>query len=142
MTLVHGTAVVVEGAGVLIVGPSGSGKSDLALRLIDAGGVLIADDQVDLVSTDSYLVAQPPAAIAGRMELRGVGICAVPSVPAARLHGAIELGHSRAEIERLPEPASLVRLGVALPLWRLDAFEVSTAAKVRQIARALARRGA
>jgi len=142
MTLVHGTAVVVEGAGVLIVGPSGSGKSDLALRLIDGGGVLVADDQVDLFSAGNYLVARAPSAIAGRIEVRGVGICAVPQAPAARLHVAIELGRERGAIERLPEPASLERLGVALPLWRLDAFEVSAAAKVRQIARALARQGA
>ncbi|MHA1114324.1 MAG: HPr kinase/phosphorylase, partial [Alphaproteobacteria bacterium] len=78
MTLVHATCVSLWGAGILLRGPSGSGKSDLALRLIDGGAVLVADDQVSLELRDGGLFASPPAATAGKLEVRGVGIVTVP----------------------------------------------------------------
>jgi len=142
MTLVHASAVVVEGVGVLIQGPSGSGKSDLALRLVDGGGLLISDDQVDLAAEGGHLIARAPATIAGLIEARGIGIRRVSATPAARLSFALDLVRDGQGVERLPEPAHATYLGIDLPLWRLAAFEVSTAAKVRLIARDFKRQGA
>ena len=71
---VHGTCIAIDGAGVLLRGPSGCGKSDLALRLIDGGAVLVADDRVSLEARAGDLVASAPDALAGLLEVRGVGI--------------------------------------------------------------------
>src|SRR5919205_3670266 len=78
---VHGTCVARSGAGVLLLGPAGAGKSDLALRLLSRGFDLVADDQV--VIEDG--VACPPPPLAGLMEVRGVGIVRLAYVAAARL---------------------------------------------------------
>ncbi|HAQ33260.1 MAG TPA: serine/threonine protein kinase, partial [Rhodospirillaceae bacterium] len=77
MTLIHGTCVALNGVTVLLRGPSGSGKSDLALRLIDGGGRLVADDQTLVEIQGERLVATAPETIAGKMEVRGVGVLAV-----------------------------------------------------------------
>ena len=76
-TLLHATAISINGQAVLLIGPPGSGKSDLALRLIDRGALLIADDQVALTEVDGVLHASAPAATAGLIEVRGLGIAAV-----------------------------------------------------------------
>jgi HPr kinase/phosphorylase len=130
MRLVHGTTVDLEGRGVLILGPSGSGKSDLALRLIDGGAVLVADDQTELAAEDGRLVARPPAAIAGLLEVRGVGIARVAYRARTVLTTVVDLVPSDA-VERLPGPDFAQFLGISLPLFRLFAFEGSTPAKVR-----------
>ena len=78
MMLLHASAVEIGGHAVLLTGASGRGKSDLALRLIDRGAVLIADDQVQLTVDDARLLASPPAAIAGLVEIRGIGIVELP----------------------------------------------------------------
>ena len=142
-TLVHATCVALRAGprheadpgagallGVLLRGPSGAGKSDLALRLIDEGARLVADDQTALARRDGVLVARAPAAIAGRMEVRGVGIAALPRIDEVRLALVVDLVEAGA-LERLPEPASCKILGVELPLLRLDPFEASAAAKLR-----------
>ena len=74
MEQIHATCVDIEGAGVLLLGPSASGKSDLALRLMDGGARLVADDRVDLALEDGRLVASAPKDIASRIEVRGLGI--------------------------------------------------------------------
>ena len=70
----HATTVALDGRAVLISGLSGSGKSDLALRLIDRGGVLVSDDYTLLLRRDGRLIARPPANLAGKIEVRGIGI--------------------------------------------------------------------
>ncbi len=85
MIRVHGTSVALGGDGILLRGPSGSGKSDLALRLIADGARLVADDQTELRGVGETLEMAAPAAIAGRLEVRGVGILRVPAVPSAPL---------------------------------------------------------
>jgi serine kinase of HPr protein (carbohydrate metabolism regulator) len=130
MLLVHATTVEVEGTGVLIRGPSGSGKSDLALRLIDRGARLVADDQTEVERLDSRLMARAPAAIAGRIEVRGLGIIRLPEVSHTTLGLVVDLVPAK-RVERLPEPNSVEILGISLPLLALAPFEASAAAKVR-----------
>ena len=130
MTQIHASAVELGGQGVLLRGPSGAGKSDLALRLIDAGARLIADDRVDLAVESGRLVARPPAILAGRMEVRGLGIVAVPWVAAAPLALVVDLV-APGLVERLPERTQVTYLGIGLPLLALAPFEASAAAKLR-----------
>lgn len=130
---VHGTVVAiggVGGVGVLLRGPSGCGKSDLALRLIDGGAALVADDRADIRCVEGALIATPPPAIAGRMEVRGIGIVEIDTVPRARLGLLIDLVPA-ARIARIPDATSEDVLGITLPLIAVTPFEASAAAKVR-----------
>jgi serine kinase of HPr protein (carbohydrate metabolism regulator) len=136
MIRVHGTSVALDGAGVLLRGPSGSGKSDLALRLIDAGAALVADDQTELRRVSTGLRMSAPTAIAGLLEVRGVGILRVPSVPSAILHLVVTLVPSEA-IERLPDPRRCLLLDCPIPEIALAPFEASAAAKLRLALRAI-----
>ena len=135
----HGTVAAcwTPGAGwraVLITGPAGAGKSDLALRLLGRGWRLVADDYVHVTASAGTLYAVAPETIAGRMEVRGVGIVPACARGLTRLSLAVEL--TDGPIERLPEPAARAVEGVALPVLRLNGFEASAAEKV---AAALAR---
>jgi len=130
MMRVHGTSVALGGGGLLLRGPSGSGKSDLALRLIDAGARLVADDQTELRRLGDALIMTAPAILAGQIEVRGIGILRVPSVNSAPLRLVVDLVAPKA-IERLPEPESIELLGRSVPLLRLAPFEASTPAKLR-----------
>jgi HPr kinase/phosphorylase len=129
-TTLHATCVALGDLGVLITGPSGTGKSDLALRLIDGGAKLVADDLTTLLAEDDRLIALAPPRLAGKIEVRGIGIMTVPSVHEVRLALEIALAPSAA-IERLPKPESSDYLGVTLPRVQLDPFTASAAAKVR-----------
>lgn len=128
--LVHATCVAIDGHGILLRGPSGSGKSDLALRLIDAGARLVADDQAELSRDGAELVAAPAPALAGLMEVRGLGILRFDHLPRAVVRLAVDLVLPAA-CDRLPEPATLALLGIAVPLVAIAPFEASAAAKVR-----------
>ena len=108
---IHASCVARNGAGVLLLGPAGSGKSDLALRLLDRGFVLVADDRVDIVDG----MASPPAQLAGLLEVRGLGLLRMPHAAPARLALAVKLG---ADVPRLPEPGREPATG--LPLVALD----------------------
>jgi serine kinase of HPr protein (carbohydrate metabolism regulator) len=130
MTQVHGTSVVVNGVGVLIRGPSGSGKSDLALRLIDGGAQLVADDQTEVSYENGHVIMSSNAVIEGLLEVRGVGIMAVPCVPRARLGLVVDLT-PMGQIERMPEKEFTEIIGVKLRRLRLPPFAVSSAAKLR-----------
>lgn len=131
MLLVHGTTVAISGQGVLIRGVPGSGKSDLALRLIDGGACLVADDQTRLERDGDKVTARPPETIAGLIEARGVGIIRLPHLAPVPLALVVDLVGDAGAIERLPEPSSAELLGVAVPRVDLAAFEASAAAKVR-----------
>jgi serine kinase of HPr protein (carbohydrate metabolism regulator) len=130
MEQVHATTIDLNGDGVMLRGPSASGKSDLGLRLIDAGAMLVADDRTDLTLSGGQVHASVPKEIAGRMEVRGVGIVKVPTVAETRLALVVDLVGPQ-DVERLPEPATTDVLGVAVPLVRLAPFEASAPAKVR-----------
>jgi len=128
--LVHATAIAVDGDAVLLRGPSGAGKSDLALRLIEAGARLLADDQALLRRVDNHIIVRAPAAIAGLIEVRGIGILRVDSLEEAPLALLVDLVPS-AQLERIPANRFEMVLGLAVPLVALAPFEVSAAAKLR-----------
>ena len=130
MALVHGTCIDVAGAGVLLRGPSGSGKSDLALRLIDRGARLVADDQVEVTAAGGKLVAVAPVALAGLLEVRGLGLLRLERAASARLELVVDLVVPEL-VDRLPEGQMVEIEGVAVPLLRLAPFQASAAAKVR-----------
>ena len=135
VVLVHATAIAIDGAAVLLRGPPGAGKSDLALRLIDGGARLVADDQTELRREKARIMVRAPAAIAGLIEVRGIGIMRVGAVDEAPLAMLVDLA-AAAEIERLPESRFEEVLGVAIPLIALAPFEASAAAKIRLARRA------
>jgi HPr kinase/phosphorylase len=114
----HGSCVARDGAGVLIVGPSGAGKSDLALRLLSRGFDLVADDQVDVI--DGF--ARAPTALAGLLEVCGLGIVRLPYLSDIKLNVVIALSDRS---ERLPQPERHAELD--LPLVRLNARYASAA---------------
>jgi serine kinase of HPr protein (carbohydrate metabolism regulator) len=125
---VHASTVATDGRAVVILGPSGSGKSDLALRLLDRGFTLVSDDQTVVKKDGERLVASAPPNIAGKLEIRGIGIVdmeTVANVPVALL---VEL---TSEIQRLPdESRERPLLGVKLPLISIDAMTASAPSKV------------
>ena len=134
--LVHATCIEVGGIGLLLRGPSGSGKSDLALRLIDADAALVADDQAFLQVRGGRLVARPPDTLAGRLEVRGLGILELPHRAEAEVGLVVDLRPGEQQ-ERLPAPLQAEILGLSLPRLRLDPFGPSAAAKLRLAARSL-----
>jgi serine kinase of HPr protein (carbohydrate metabolism regulator) len=130
-TLLHATTVAIDGHAVVIRGAAGSGKSDLALRLIDRGAVLIADDQTALRRQGATLRASAPATIAGQLEARGLGVVTLPAVADVAVRLVVDLVPPQL-IERLPRPASETLLGVKVPLLLLAPFEGSATAKLRR----------
>ena len=135
--LVHATAIAMEGDAVLLRGPPGAGKSDLALRLIEGGARLLADDQTLLRRVDNHVLVRAPAAIAGLIEVRGVGVVRVDSLEEAPLALVVDLVPS-AQVERIPDNRFEVVLGLTIPQMALAPFEVSAAAKLRLARRAFA----
>lgn len=130
MESIHATCIAVDGHGVLLRGPSGSGKSDLALRLIDGGATLVGDDYCSYALRDGMVVVCPQATIAGLLEVRGVGILRLAHAAEAVLRLVVDLFPGRRP-ERLPEPENTPILGIPVRRLALDPFEASAAAKVR-----------
>lgn len=114
--------------GVLIMGPSGSGKSDLALRALEKGFALVSDDYSLLWTSGGHLYASAPETIAGRMEVRGLGIMAENARRLTRIDLAV-LAQSD-PIERLPEHETTTVLGHAIPTIRLNPREASSLSKL------------
>lgn len=136
MITIHATTVSVDGAGVVLRGPSGSGKSDLAIRLIHDGAQIIADDQTILYAEHGRLMAQSPPEIAGKMEIRGVGIIKMgpPAVaPVAIVIDMVEIH----DVPRIPDFEPIELVGHSVPRIHLSPMEMSAAAKVRLALRAL-----
>ena len=129
---VPGTCVEVEGLGVLFRGPTGSGKSDLALRLIDSGSRLIADDYTELSLENAAIIARAPQTIRGLLEVRGIGILKIGGALQTSLGVMIDLVTPE-QVERQPLDQSEELLGVHVPLFRLFPLEASDPAKVRLV---------
>ena len=124
----HASAVAIDGRAVLLMGPSGAGKSDLALRLLDRGFTLVSDDQTLVRRDGERLIASAPDTIAGKLEIRGVGIVEMQSVANVPVCLLVEL---TSDIQRLPDDSrERPILGVPLPLVSIDALTASAASKV------------
>jgi serine kinase of HPr protein (carbohydrate metabolism regulator) len=130
METVHATTVAIGGEGVLIRGPSGSGKSDFALRLIDAGAVLVADDRTRLTLEHDRVVARSPETIKGKIEVRGLGIARIKALNAAPICIVVDLVASEA-VSRMPAPITTDLLGQPVRHILLAPFEASAPAKIR-----------
>ena len=127
---VHASCVAFGGYGVLLLGPPGSGKSDLALRLIDGGATLVADDRVILSRSGAELFATAPEALAGLLEIRGTGIVRVPHSASVPVVLAVRMAAS-GTLERLPREGWSEYLGVRIRSMPVAPFECSAVAKVR-----------
>lgn len=134
----HGTCVALGGACALLRGRSGCGKSDLALRFLFLhakslrhAASLVADDQVFLRSIANRLIASPPPSLAGKIEVRGIGIVQIAgSIPSAELRLLVDLDKYQ-EITRFPEGEQFEQvLGFEIPRIALDPFEPSAPIKL------------
>ena len=134
--VVHASCVAIGGRAVLLSGRSGTGKSDLALRLIDRGAELVSDDYTEVRRRGGDLHATPPARLAGKIEVRGLGIVTMThlsDVPVALL---VDL---EAPVERMPQPSLRRLAGVDVPATALAALEPSAAIKVELLLKVLGR---
>jgi len=124
----HASTVASEGRAVLITGPSGSGKSDLALRMLDRGFSLVSDDQTIVKRDGKRLLASAPHNIAGKLEIRGIGIIDMDRTDNVPIALVVEL---TSDIQRLPDDSrERPFLGVKLPLVTIDAMTASAPSKV------------
>ena len=125
---VHASTVASNGRAVLITGPSGSGKSDLTLRLLDRGFTLVSDDQTIVKKDKERLLASAPPTIAGKLEIRGIGIVEMERTDNVPLALIVEL---TGDLQRLPDDSrERPILGIRLPIVTIDAMTASAPSKV------------
>lgn len=135
---VHATLVNLSGCGVLLLGPSGSGKSDFAIRLLaHTGAHLVADDRVILDVKDGGLLGRAPEALSGLIEARGLGVLRVPCVACSPIHIAVHMTPGQ-QAERMPDPQRWRWGGVDVPAVTMDPFQVGAVAKLALLACGLA----
>ena len=127
---IHATCVAFRDIGVLLRGPPGAGKSDLGLRLIEAGARLVADDRVRVAVEEGVLQASAPEEIAGLMELRGIGLARLPNIPRVSIYLVVDLSLSGMP-ERLPLKAWWECFGVRVRRVEIAPFEQTAVAKIR-----------
>jgi len=126
----HASCVAIGGRAVLIEGLSGSGKSDLTLRLIDRGAQLVSDDYVFIRREGTRLLASAPPLLAGKIEVRGLGIIDMPHIDDVPIALIVSVGEP---VERLPEDGRAQNLiGIQMPHVALAALEQSAPIKVEQ----------
>lgn len=124
----HASCVAKDGRAVLLAGPSGSGKSDLALRLLDRGFTLVSDDRTVIRKDGVQLVATAPETIKGKLEIRGIGIVDMATVQNVPLAMVVEL---TSDMLRMPDDSrQRLILGIGVPLINVDALTASAPSKV------------
>ena len=123
----HASCVEIGGRGVLIAGRSGSGKSDLALRLIDRGATLVSDDYTLIWNAGGRLLAKAPDTIAGKIEMRGVGLIELPALADVPVCLLADLDRA---VERLPDVGRTNLMGIELPVIAISALEASAPVKL------------
>ncbi len=112
--------------GALIEGPSGSGKSDLALRALDCGFRLVADDRVLVWASEGRLYGRAPDVLRGLIEVRGLDVLAVEALPYCEIGLVARLGSP----DRIPDLATSTILEISIPLLAVEPFEISAPAKL------------
>lgn len=129
MPNIHASSVCIKNKGILLLGDSGAGKSDLSLRLIMRHqAVLVADDRVDITADNGIITASAPKILQGLLEVRGIGLVKTDYLPKAEICAVFELVSG--QIERMPE-AQYYEIGTQkLPLFKINPFEVSAPEKV------------
>lgn len=133
---VHASTVSIGGRAVLIAGRPGSGKSDLALRLIDRGAVLVSDDYTIVSRSGKSLLASAPETIRGRIEIRGIGLVDMPYETSVPVSLVVDIDEP---VPRMPEPGrTRLIANIAVPLFALAPHEDSAPIKVEQILKSLA----
>jgi serine kinase of HPr protein (carbohydrate metabolism regulator) len=132
--MLHASTIAIDGQAVLITGVSGSGKSDLALRLIDRGAKLVSDDYTLLTRVGAVLMASSPATIKRKLEVRGIGILDCDTLDSAPAALIVRLDEPPV---RMPEDDVQNIIGVAVPVIAFAAFEASTPIKVELALRRL-----
>ncbi|HEX8381242.1 MAG TPA: HPr kinase/phosphatase C-terminal domain-containing protein [Allosphingosinicella sp.] len=125
--IVHASCVAIGGRAVLLAGRSGAGKSDLALRLIDRGAVLVSDDYTELRRVGDRVRARAPEAIAGKLEVRGIGLVQLPAAAGLPVCLHADLDQTP---ERLPESRTIRLAGLDIPQMALAALEPSAPLKL------------
>jgi HPr kinase/phosphorylase len=130
---IHASCIALNGQGVLLLGASGTGKSDLALRLIEGGAKLISDDRTILFTKKGTLHAKAPASIRGLIEIRAVGIVKFPVRASAPVALVVRLGREGARLppQRVWRPPAPLSVNALPPQIALDARFASTPAKIR-----------
>ena len=124
----HASTVALDGRAVIISGSSGSGKSDLTLRLLDRGFVLVSDDRTIVRNNAGNIIASAPDTISGKLEIRGVGIVDMPTVADVAVALVVEL---TSDIQRLPDDSrNRSILGIGIPMISVDAMTASAPSKV------------
>ena len=127
----HATCIAIKQNGILLLGKSGAGKSDLALRLIEnKNAILVADDRVDIKKIDNKIFALPPHTIKGLLELRGIGIIKVSYLEQCDIKLAVNLVDDIKQIERMPENKFYEIQQVKIPMIDIYPFEVSATDKI------------
>ena len=129
--LIHATCVAIHEKAVLLAGAAGAGKSDLALRLLDEGAQLVADDQTLVSQVNGQLLATAPASITGLLEVRHLGLIKVPYISQAPIVLYIDLVRMDEKLDRLPTVEPFLLLDHPVQRLRLPAFAPSTPAKIR-----------
>ena len=126
---IHASCVCIKNKGILFLGDSGSGKSDISLRLIaDYKATLIGDDRIDIIAKGNNIIASAPKNLSGLLEVRGIGIIKVKTKKKNKIDLAVFLTQDK--IERMPEPLYYELLDKKIPLININPFEPSATAKI------------